>query len=64
MMAQGGIIEGRCWVFDDDVDTDIIIPARYVAVRDPERRAKLAEMTYGQRWVAEAPAIIVGDEVV
>jgi nitroreductase len=32
---------------------------KFVAVRDPERRAKLAEMTYGQRWVAEAPAIIV-----
>ena len=32
---------------------------KFVVVRDPERRAKLAGMTYGQKWVAEAPAIIV-----
>lgn len=28
------LIEGRCWVFGDDIDTDVIIPARYVALRD------------------------------
>ncbi len=32
---------------------------KFVVVRDPESRAILAGMTYGQRWVAEAPAIIV-----
>jgi len=32
---------------------------KFVVVRDPEKRAKLVEMTYGQRWVGEAPAIIV-----
>jgi 3-isopropylmalate/(R)-2-methylmalate dehydratase small subunit len=28
------VIEGRCWVFGDDIDTDIIIPARYVILRE------------------------------
>jgi nitroreductase len=32
---------------------------RFVVVRDPDKRAKLTGMTYGQRWVGEAPAIIV-----
>jgi len=27
-------IEGGIWVFGDDVDTDIIIPTRYIALRD------------------------------
>jgi len=32
---------------------------KFVPVRDPETRAKLAGATYGQQWVEEAPAIIV-----
>lgn len=32
---------------------------KFVLVRDPQTRAKLAGMTYGQGWVQEAPAIIV-----
>ncbi len=32
---------------------------RFIAVRDAETRAKLADATYGQRWVEQAPAIIV-----
>jgi 3-isopropylmalate/(R)-2-methylmalate dehydratase small subunit len=34
------MIEGRCWRFGDDIDTDVIIPARYVGWRD---LAKIAE---------------------
>ena len=34
MSATETVIEGRCWVFGDDIDTDIIIPARYVGMRD------------------------------
>lgn len=32
---------------------------KFVLVRDPETRAKLAGTTYGQQWVGEAPAIVV-----
>lgn len=32
---------------------------RFVVVRDPEKRAGLTGLTYGQHWVGEAPAIIV-----
>jgi 3-isopropylmalate/(R)-2-methylmalate dehydratase small subunit len=53
MMAQGGIIEGRCWVFDDDVDTDIIIPARYVALRDPAAMAAHAMEPVAPRFGTE-----------
>ncbi len=34
MSATATVIEGRCWAFGDDIDTDIIIPARYVGMRD------------------------------
>jgi 3-isopropylmalate/(R)-2-methylmalate dehydratase small subunit len=30
------MIEGRVWKFGDNVDTDIIIPARYLAHTDPK----------------------------
>jgi len=32
--------KGRVWVFGDDVDTDQIIPARYLTSSDPETLAK------------------------
>ena len=30
------IIEGRVWKYGDDVDTDVIIPARFLTTSDPE----------------------------
>jgi 3-isopropylmalate/(R)-2-methylmalate dehydratase small subunit len=30
------ILKGRVWKFGDNIDTDIIIPARYLALTDPK----------------------------
>lgn len=30
-------MKGRVWKFPDDVDTDIIIPGRYLVMRDPQK---------------------------
>ena len=34
------IIRGKVWKFGDNVDTDVIIPARYLVTIDPEELAK------------------------
>ena len=33
------MIRGRAWKFGDDVNTDVIMPGKYLAMRDPERIA-------------------------
>ncbi|MDR3279681.1 MAG: 3-isopropylmalate dehydratase small subunit [Synergistaceae bacterium] len=37
--ANGMKISGKAWVYGDNVDTDVIIPARYLSTSDPERLA-------------------------
>jgi 3-isopropylmalate/(R)-2-methylmalate dehydratase small subunit len=34
-MSGAGPIEGRVWAYGDHVDTDVIIPARYLVTADP-----------------------------
>jgi 3-isopropylmalate/(R)-2-methylmalate dehydratase small subunit len=33
-------VKGRVWKFGDDIDTDIIIPGRYLVIRDEKELAK------------------------
>jgi 3-isopropylmalate/(R)-2-methylmalate dehydratase small subunit len=33
-------LKGRVWTFGDNIDTDIIIPARYLALTDPQALAE------------------------
>lgn len=51
MSTPQTVVEGRCWVFGDDIDTDIIIPAQYVGIRDFAKMAAHAmepvEPTFG-----------------
>lgn len=64
MSTTQTVIEGRCWVFGDDIDTDIIIPAQYVGMRDFARMAAHAmepiEPTFGTR--CQPGDIVVGGQ--
>ena len=40
MQGDSALIEGKCWVFGDHVDTDQIIPARYLNTSDPAELGK------------------------
>jgi 3-isopropylmalate dehydratase small subunit len=33
------VIAGRAWVFGDDVNTDVILPGKYLTIRDPAQLA-------------------------
>ena len=42
-MSEVLVVEGKVWKFGDDLNTDIIIPGRYLTITDPE---KLVEYTF------------------
>lgn len=54
-------IRGRAWVYGDNVDTDVIIPARYLTATDPK---KLAEHCMEDMDASFAKEVRVGDIVV
>jgi len=54
-------IEGRIWKFGDDVDTDVIIPARYLNVSAEEELAKNCFADIRPEFATEAA---VGDILV
>ena len=39
-MKKGSKILGRAWVYGDNVDTDVIIPARYLSTSEPSELAR------------------------
>ncbi len=40
MEVNRRVVVGRAWVVGDNVDTDVIIPARYLTTQDPEELAR------------------------
>ena len=54
-------IEGRVWKFGDDVDTDLIIPARYCNTSDG---AELAKHVFADARPDFAGAVAAGDIIV
>jgi len=54
-------IEGKVWKFGDDVDTDLIIPARYINVSDPDVLAKTCFIDIAPEF---ASAVAPGDVIV
>lgn len=58
-------IHGKAWKFGDNVDTDLIIPARYLNMTDPgELAAHLFEPVKGEHFdevIGEGDVIVGGD---
>ena len=55
------LLKGRAWVFGDDIDTDIIIPAKYLNTSEPEELAAHAMEGAGDAFVK---GVKVGDIMV
>ncbi len=39
-MNNMDLLRGKVWIFGDDIDTDVIIPARYLNTSDPKELAR------------------------
>jgi len=44
---------GRVWKFGNNIDTDLIVPARYLTTSDPEELAKHAMEDADPKWVGK-----------
>lgn len=47
------MIKGRAWVYGDDVDTDVIIPARYLNTSEPSELAKFCMEDIDKTFASE-----------
>src|SRR6476469_10759080 len=52
--------EGRVWKYGDDVNTDVIIPARYLNTSDPDELAKHAMEDLDETFVKEVQTGDIG----
>lgn len=61
-MSNENIRKGKVWVFGDNIDTDIIIPGRYLTIRDPEVMASHAFEPINEEFAENAKKgdIIIG----
>jgi len=58
-------IQGKVWKFGDNIDTDVIIPARYLNMTDPgELAAHVFEPQRGEHFddVIDGGDIVIGEE--
>src|SRR3989339_1755675 len=57
-------MQGKAWKFKNNVDTDLIIPARYLNTSDPAELAEHAMEDADPKWVAKKSAgdFIVGGD--
>ncbi len=46
-------MQGKTWKFNDNVDTDLIIPARYLNTSDPQELAKHCMEDADPSWVSK-----------
>ncbi|MCU0641715.1 MAG: 3-isopropylmalate dehydratase small subunit [Candidatus Margulisbacteria bacterium] len=57
-------MKGKAWKFGNNIDTDLIIPARYLNTSDPAELAKYAMMDADAEWVDKmnkGDFIVAGD---
>jgi len=57
-------MKGRVWKFGNNIDTDLIIPARYLNTSDPDELAKYAMQDADPEWVdkmKKGDFIVAGD---
>ncbi|MBD3228525.1 MAG: 3-isopropylmalate dehydratase [Candidatus Lokiarchaeota archaeon] len=62
MSKNENVKKGKVWVFGDNIDTDIIIPGRYLTIRDPEKMASHAFEPLNENFASQAEQgdIIIG----
>ena len=51
-------MKGRAWKFGNNIDTDLIIPARYLTTSDPAELAKYAMQDADPEWVLSTAPIL------